>query len=177
MAPYPSSPPHAQLQKANKKHFETRRTVLWSLLLNHGAHWRRIRGPTEEGRRVFSSWKRGKMNKIWHILSVAAVLVSTRKHQQAVGEFMLNNCSSRKVTIVFCPSLWLSCGLILSTLNSVQNQIKFWKHMLLYSMSHRLSWYWADHLAAVLKIKQQRAKSLQCFSCVRGYRKRFMGQC
>lgn len=51
---------HTQLQKANRKHFETKRTVLRSLLLNHGAHWRRIGGPTEEDRRVFSSWKQGE---------------------------------------------------------------------------------------------------------------------
>ena len=78
----------------------------------------------EAGQGVFSSWKWGDMNKIWHFLSVAAVPVFTRTRPHAIREFMLNNCSLCKVTIVYCPSLWISYSLIFSTFNSVQSEMK-----------------------------------------------------
>lgn len=90
-------------------------------LPHHWAHWGSTGRLTEEGRGVFFSWKwrPGEgMNKIWHFLSIAAAPVSARKHHQAIREFMLNNCSSCKVTIVSVPhyeslAVWFSVHLIL----------------------------------------------------------------
>ena len=103
-------------KKANKKHFETKTKGPQSSLLDHVDPSQKAE-ETCRRQRGFLFLETGKtMNKIWHFLNVAAVPVSARKHHQAIREFLLNNCSSYKVTIVFCPSLWISCSLISSNL-------------------------------------------------------------